>query len=78
MLRRIILYLVIGAAVYVGYSKYMEFTSSVQLRTTSEQEEENRGFTVSAAKNDNQSNAERALRRRESTEKQATSLPSGH
>lgn len=70
MIRRIIVYCIVAAVLYAAYTKYMEYASSIQLRST-EQSEENQQALGNTQDPSKQSRAERALRRREMTEKQS-------
>jgi hypothetical protein len=72
MIRRVILYVLVAIAVYIGYTKYMDYAGQVQVRKSTDQIEDNQQAVEEADDPSKQSPAERALRRRQNTEKQAT------
>jgi hypothetical protein len=78
MLRKLLLYTLLCAALYFGYAKYLESIQGVHLRPTAEDIERNREFKENMDAARNESSTERALKRRATTERQAHDLPSGH
>jgi len=67
MLRRIVLYFLIGAAVYLGYQRYHESVAA-DLERQAQSNAQVNARAMQARQTDPQGPLERALRRRESTE----------